>query len=467
MPPHQIRFVTACQQLLALGVVLAVLTPAASVISLDVVHDAPSATADGTLAAQLSAYTREAGRSSTVPDQVVDPAVTEVALTAPAGASARTRTAAAANVLRAGSDAVTSVAEPVEGYGAVGVTWQPGTRVPEDDIALQVRTRTDSTWSAWMDFEYHDDHGPDPGSAEAKHARPGTDALLVGDVDDVQVKVSTDEGALPADLRLAVVDPGEATRTAVEHPALDAGAGTAESTPDPTTPGSTTPGSVETDPGDGTAGSDQIDLQAATFTPKPQIYSRAQWGADERMRDKPSLHFFEVHAGFVHHTVNANDYSREQVPGIIRSIYAYHTKSRGWSDIGYNFLVDRFGRIWTGRAGGTAKAVRGAHTLGFNSSSTGIAVIGNFEEAEARQRVIKAIVHLSAWKLDAYGRKPAGNTRVRSLGSDKFASGRRVRLPVIDGHRDTNDTACPGEHLYAALPVIRARTQARVDRFER
>ena len=108
------------------------------------------------------------------------------------------------------------------------------------------------------------------------------------------------------------------------------------------------------------------------------IYSRAQWGADESMRDgSPS--YFEVHGGFVHHTVNANDYKRKDVPAIIRSIYAYHTQSRGWSDIGYNFLVDRFGRIWEGRYGGVDRPVVGAHTLNYNSYSFAMSAIGNFE----------------------------------------------------------------------------------------
>ena len=68
----------------------------------------------------------------------------------------------------------------------------------------------------------------------------------------------------------------------------------------------------------------------------------------------------------MHHTVNANDYTADEVPGIMRSIYAYHVKSRGWRDIGYNFLVDRFGRIWEGRYGGIDKPVVGAHTCGYN-----------------------------------------------------------------------------------------------------
>ena len=69
-------------------------------------------------------------------------------------------------------------------------------------------------------------------------------------------------------------------------------------------------------------------------SPKPFIFSRAQWGANEKMRDKGSLRYGTVRTGFIHHTVNANDYTPAQVPALIRGIYAYHTQSRGWSDIG-------------------------------------------------------------------------------------------------------------------------------------
>src|SRR6478672_11456276 len=121
--------------------------------------------------------------------------------------------------------------------------------------------------------------------------------------------------------------------------------------------------------------------------------------------------------------------------------------------------------ILTRRAGGAGRPVRGAHTLGFNNTSTGVAVIGNFEEKQPSDKVLNAVVRLAAWKLDRNDRRPAGHVWVVSQGSDRYRDGRRVRLPVIDGHRDTNQTACPGQDLYDMLPVIRRRTQARVDRY--
>ncbi len=452
MPPSKTTFVTACQQLLALGVVLAALTPAASVISLDVVSEMPTDGAgsrslpdgsSGSLSADLSAYTRAASRPSKVPTAVVDPTVEEYSLTAPAGSKAAPRAVSIRTKAGAlGGTQVTSLPEAVTGYGAVGVTWAHGTQVPEDAISLAVRTRTDETWSTWMDLDYDTEHGPDAGTEEARHARPGTDALLIGDVDQVQVRASATR-TLPPDLRLAVVDPGVAARSTVEKPALDT------DTMDGATPTSADPGSLttslDTDPGAGTGGGDQIDLQAATYTPRPQIYSRAQWGADESMRDKSSLHYFEVHAGFVHHTVNANDYTRDEVPGILRSIYAYHTQSRGWSDIGYNFLVDRFGRIWEGRYGGIDRPVVGAHTLNYNEYSFAMSAIGNYDIKQPSQAMVQAYGALFAWKLSLHG-VDASSTQ-QWVGSKDFEA--------INGHRDAASTACPGKYLYAKLAEIR------------
>ncbi len=175
------------------------------------------------------------------------------------------------------------------------------------------------------------------------------------------------------------------------------------------------------------------------------IYSRAQWGADENMRDKGSLHYFEVHAGFVHHTVNANDYTREEVPGILRSIYAYHTKSRGWSDVGYNFLVDRFGRIWEGRYGGVDRPVVGAHTLGYNDDSFAMSAIGNFDLVQPTQAMIEAYAALFAWKLSLHG--------VTATSTKQYVTKRYFQ--AINGHRDAAATACPGKYLYAKIPEIR------------
>ena len=177
--------------------------------------------------------------------------------------------------------------------------------------------------------------------------------------------------------------------------------------------------------------------------PRPKIYTRSQWGANERLRERGSPDYGTVKAGFIHHTVNSNSYSSSQVPSLLRGIYAYHTQSRGWRDIGYNFLVDRFGRIWEGRYGGVTRAVVGAHTLGYNEYSFALSAIGNFDIKSPPTAVTSAYARLFAWKLSLYNIR-ADNPRV-------YVKNRYFR--AISGHRDAGQTACPGRYLYAKLPV--------------
>ena len=192
-------------------------------------------------------------------------------------------------------------------------------------------------------------------------------------------------------------------------------------------------------------------LSARRSVAQPTIFSRAQWGADESIRNKSALRYGSISAGFVHHTVNANDYTEAQVPALLRSIYAYHVKSRGWSDIGYNFLVDRFGRIWEGRFGGIDKPVVGAHTLNYNDYAFAMSAIGNFDTVQPPDVMLRAYGQLFAWKLSLHGVNPASTAQ---------QVGRKV-FPAINGHRDAGSTACPGKYLYAQLPLIRTyATQA-------
>jgi hypothetical protein len=443
---RRLRFVTLSQQLLALAVVVAVLTPAARTVTMDVRPAQPVDVVPSQVALRAAPVE--------VPTAPVDAEVDQYALTTSKGASAshaRTTVRGSERATAGGGEVIDSDVVPVEGYGTVGVTWAPGSHVADDAIDVKVRTRTGNAWSGWTDAEYHDEHGPDPRTAEGRNARPGTDALLVGEVDAVQVKVTTDDGA-PADMKLAVIDPGKADRTATEQPAIDTAklATSAADGTDGTDPVTTTdPGtddSVEQPP----TTTDDLSLQAGVFTPKPKIYSRAQWGADESLRDKPSLSYYEVHAGFVHHTVNANNYTADQVPGIIRGIYSYHVRTRGWSDIGYNFLVDKFGRIWEGRYGGVDRPVVGAHTQGYNQYSFAMSAIGNYDVARPSSAMVTAYAQLFAWKLSLHG-VSAGSTAQR-VGSKTFQA--------INGHRDAGQTACPGKYLYAMIPTIRTKAQA-------
>ncbi|WP_170259053.1 N-acetylmuramoyl-L-alanine amidase [Nocardioides psychrotolerans] len=313
---------------------------------------------------------------------------------------------------------------PTTTHSMVAFTWT-GTAEPR----IQIKSRRDGTWGTWQTAGILHDL-PDPGSGEGGDVI-GTDLLWIGDSDGIQIHVA---GGRPSDLTLVLL-----------HPARERGDGLlgAEASGRTTSP----------------------QARATPTVPRPTIVSRRSWGADESLRDGSPRYNETIKQVHVHHTVSTNTYAKEDVAGLIRGMYRYHTHNLGWSDLGYNFLVDRFGRTWEGRAGGAARAVRGAHTLGFNDTSTGVSVIGNFELVKPGRPIIDAIAAIAAWKLDLYGRKADGFVRVTSEGSDKYSASRVVKLPAIDGHRDTNDTACPGQNLYDVLPMIRRRTQAVIDRY--
>ncbi|GAA0475843.1 peptidoglycan recognition protein [Streptomyces sp. NPDC046215] len=198
--------------------------------------------------------------------------------------------------------------------------------------------------------------------------------------------------------------------------------------------------------------------------PRPRIVTRAGWGADESLREKGFSYTKRVRAAFVHHTASGNRYTCAQSSSVIRGIYRYHVVSSGWRDLGYNFLLDKCGSIYEGRAGGVAKAVLGAHTLGFNSNSMGIAVLGSFGTTNPPAATVKALASLTAWKLGLFGANPLGTTTLVSAGGNLFKKGTSVKLKVISGHRDGYATECPGDRLYGRLGAARtaaARLQGR------
>lgn len=198
--------------------------------------------------------------------------------------------------------------------------------------------------------------------------------------------------------------------------------------------------------------------------PRPRIITRKGWGADEKLRERAFVYTKTVKAAFIHHSATGNNYACSQAPAVLRGIYRYHVKSSGWRDFGYNFAVDKCGNIYEGRAGGVTKAVLGAHTLGFNSNSMGIAVLGTFSGANPSAAAVNAVAKLTAWKLGLFGADPSGRTTLVSGGGNKFKKGAKVRLHVISGHRDGFATECPGARLYKKLGSARsssARLQGR------
>ncbi|MCF3133342.1 peptidoglycan recognition protein family protein [Streptomyces olivochromogenes] len=201
--------------------------------------------------------------------------------------------------------------------------------------------------------------------------------------------------------------------------------------------------------------------------PKPRIVPRSVWLEPTASHAQPPPRYDDkVVAVFVHHTDSPNGYACADVPRIIRFLYAGQTGARSWDDIGYNFLVDRCGTIYEGRAGGVERAVTGAHTQGFNHRTAGIAAIGTFTAGVPVPRAMTdAIAAVAAWKLGLADVDPRGTTRLTSSnGHSRYAAGTTAALPVLAGHNDGFMTSCPGAALTARLADIRqtaARLQGR------
>jgi len=171
-----------------------------------------------------------------------------------------------------------------------------------------------------------------------------------------------------------------------------------------------------------------------------------------------------VRVGFVHHTENANGYARREVPAMLRAIYAFHRFVNGWDDIGYNFVVDQYGRIFEARAGGIDEPVAGAQAGGYNFQSTGVAVLGSFTSVAVSPAARAALQRLLAWKLSLHGVPARGRVLVKvnpaGAAYSRFPANAIVSLPRIAGHRDGDATECPGDRLYRELPAVRRRVRA-------
>lgn len=334
------------------------------------------------------------------------------------------------------------------GFALLGVTWDAGSSAPGTEV--EVRTRTGDVWSGWQEVEVETEDasaGAEETADDVRELRDGTDPWVVGRVDEIQVALRAPDGAMPTGARLVVIDPGETvSRPApmgaaeVAQTAFAAGADV-EPRAAASVVGRETSSAVLFSP-------QAQELAAAAVGAQPQVYSRAQWGADESLVQNPPV-VGQVKGAVVHHTAGNNGYAAADVPAILRGIYSYHVLSRGWPDIGYNFLVDRFGRIWEGRAGGIDRAIVGAHAAGVNSQTFGISVMGNYDVTGASAESMNAVAQLLAWKLALHGVRPNATFVLNGV----------VR-PTVLGHRDVGQTACPGRYIYPRLAELRQSATA-------
>jgi len=309
----------------------------------------------------------------------------------------------------------------------VGVAW-----TGDGPDRTFVRAREDGRWGPWTEAHDTDDHGPDPGSAEGARGER-SEAVYVGKASAVQVRIVDP----PADATLEYVDTSGRSLPLAERMSLQLGR-------------------IRFGGGDR--------LLAAPAA--PDIHPRSEWGGDAclaQSTDRRVETVERVELLFVHHTVHsasANAYTAADVPDLLYAMCSYHVTAEGWKDIGYNALVDKFGRVWEGRAGGTERGVMGAHTGGFNSVSTGLAFIGDHRSTAPTPAAEDAFIRYAAWKLDVHHVDPLSVVRVESNGSSRFAAGTTVDLRAVSGHRDVSLTSCPGDAALSGVDGWRQRIAA-------
>jgi hypothetical protein len=346
------------------------------------------------------------------------PRVVEFQMGIPAASAPR---ATGSGARAAGGPVTTPVLQATKRFDLFGLTWHGPV-----DARVEVRARLASgRWTRW-DVAEHAVDLPD-------HSVPvhGTEPIWVGGADALQLRlppsvhdvhaqfVNSTGTATAADrLRTRVLDAVHSAVIALAPGSADAG---------PTPVGG-----------------------------QPKIIPRSAWaGSQCRPRGAPA--YGTVKLGFVHHTDNLNGYGPGQSAAIVLAICRFHRDTRGWGDIGYNFLVDRYGQIFEGRAGGIDRPVVGAQTKGFNLVSTGVANIGTFVSTSQTRAGMGALARVLAWKLTLHDVPATGRVRLVTTEPDLNGKpkGTVLHLNLISGHRDANSTDCPGSALYAALPSLR------------
>ncbi|MEY4900704.1 MAG: hypothetical protein RI895_1126 [Actinomycetota bacterium] len=374
-------------------------------------------------------------------------------------------------------------AQSVKPFTLVGLTWIGAVSIGTE---FKVRVRESGVWSDYFKLEYGEYQGVGKDGKESIATRVGSDPLLTGLADGVEVVMLNTSGIAPYKMKVTMINSMVTQQDEILADNVSKGNTFAKSSA--TKSAVTQNAFFETKNFQsqkiGVVTADTL-IQNQSFTGsvvspqgalvlRPRIVSRAEWGADETWRDPVPKMGTTLLAGIVHHTASTNNYTPEEAPAQMRNLYAYFTESLNYADMGYNFLVDKYGTIYEGRSGCTygdttcdsaTMPVQGAHTAGLNENTFGVSAIGNYDvlAPENPAVMVESISSLMAWKLAPYGLDPNANAYILSTdtsGSSKYSAGETAITQVISGHRDVGKTVCPGRYLYPYLTDIRARVTA-------
>ena len=340
------------------------------------------------------------------------------------GDDGRPRRADSSTTLRTATPGFRAQVENPNHGQMVGFVWNgPIT------ASLEVRTAGSTGWSEWTPAD--SDDGPDP---QQNVVKPGIGPIWIGD-DASTIEVRVVGGAL-ADLRIDTL-----------HMDVQ---GNANGIP-----------------------------RAGADVAMPHVISRAEWGAAAWGSTTAGCGTgpdnATAHLAVVHHTDTSNNYTPAEAYGIVKSIQTFEIGSRGFCDMSYNFLVDRYGQIFEGRTNSVYQTPIGGHARGFNTGSIGVALIGQYQTGEPIPAAsvpavqYNALRDLLAWKFWWNGVDALSYDYTTSQCSSadgylgcKWPEGTPVVLPAIVGHQDVTKTSCPGNLVEPLLPKLRADVAARV-----
>ncbi|MPV37598.1 N-acetylmuramoyl-L-alanine amidase [Georgenia subflava] len=366
-------------------------------------------------------------------------------------------------------DKIAVLTEPIATaeFMVAGLTWENGEHLPMGSRVF-LRVLEDGGWSDWLETETEAGADAEVGGDAA---RVGTDPFVTGGAEAVQIQVTGDAAELPASLEVSLIPANpdvservvdspsqprelpESEATATTEPAAFTSLGT--SSRQVVTVGYTTASTVPTATTVATkantvATANTLALAPTSLARRPAITSRSGWGADESIMTWPRQNA-PLKATVVHHTAGTNNYGPAESASIVRGIYRYHTVSRQWGDIGYNFLIDKWGNIFEGRSGSLAapagQMVVAGHARPFNTSTMGVSVMGNFAPGNgnvppARQAPLYAMSEVIAWQYSRAGIDMDSPSGLISNGTPTRPAGQN--LPRIFGHKEVSATSCPG-----------------------
>ena len=377
----------------------------------------------------------------------------------------------------------------VDRFLVAGFTWTGGADLPEG-VRIYLRVRENGTWSPWYLNEAAD-------AGRDDRTTSGTGEFITGGADAIQASVVG--GSLPAGLKLALVPSqpqGEEVLDAddlktteapptpvIEDAAMQPQAGRSgalESSAEPTgqstsavTAQSITPASFSTAettarPASTVPAAVPAALPVATSAnglPVP-VTTRAEWGANASYMSWDPDYASAGHV-VVHHTAGTNNYSAGQSASIVRGIYYYHAVTLDWGDIGYNFLIDKYGTVFEGRSGSLAAPAGrmsvGAHARGVNTGTMGLSMMGDYSSVSPSDAQLSSVGKMAGWFLRRAGITDAnGWAGLNVWTTERYQAGSTISLPRILGHRDVGYTSCPGNVGYSKLGTIRTIAQQQI-----